>query len=423
MNTNIARSLSSRQPLTRALRLLVVLLVSLVALSGSQVIASRSGNALDFDGTGDYADGSGISTTLSAITLEAWVYHRTLLADQQRYVTVRDEVAVIRHDGASQLGQLHFYIKDGGSFHSIRVNDALQTGRWYHVAGTWDGTDMKLYLNGELVGEATPGGGWNAPDGTVLLSRSDEAMDGYIDDVRIWNDARTQTEIRENMHIELGGLENGLEHYWQLNESAGTTAYDSAGTVDLTLHDMFDDDWVTSTAPIVDDPGVYLVPDTAEGAEFPGNTVTYTETLFNYTGASDSFTLTLSGEDWTSALSLTDTGTLSHGASVEFTLWVTVPLGATPDASDTVTIQAVSDSSPSVYSDTATITTTALVIRPEMQSINPVSNTHTAPLTTSVSITYDQPMSTTTVSTQTFGTPWKPVYWPKPTASMGGRLP
>jgi len=110
-----------------------LLAVFFVAFCGIPAFADGAGNCLDFDGTDDYADGSGISTSLTQITLEAWVYHRTLPDSVQRYVTVGSEVAVLRHDGWSQQGQLHFYIKTGGSLHSIRANNALQTGKWF----TW----------------------------------------------------------------------------------------------------------------------------------------------------------------------------------------------------------------------------------------------------------------------------------------------
>jgi len=228
--------------------ILLLLVASFVAFCGISAFADGAGNCLDFDGTGDYANGSGISTSLTNIILEAWVYHRTLPASNQRYVTVSGEIAVLRHAGATQQGQLHFYIKTDGVLHSIRVNDALQTGQWVHVAGTWDGTDMKLYLNGEEVGSSTPGGSLNASNGNVGLSSSGETMDGYIDEVRIWNDARTGDEIRANMYTALSGSESGLENYWKLDESSGSTAYDSAGSANITLHNMSSNDWVTSGA-------------------------------------------------------------------------------------------------------------------------------------------------------------------------------
>ncbi|MBM4404117.1 MAG: right-handed parallel beta-helix repeat-containing protein [Candidatus Cloacimonetes bacterium] len=72
------------------------------------------GNCLKFDGVNDYVSGSGIDTSLSAFTLEAWVYHNTLPAGAiQRYVTISPEVAVLRYDGTSYGGErsLHFYFK------------------------------------------------------------------------------------------------------------------------------------------------------------------------------------------------------------------------------------------------------------------------------------------------------------------------
>lgn len=44
------------------------------------------------------------------------------------------------------------------------------------------------------------------------------AYDGILDDVRVWNDIRTPTEISDNMNIELVGDEAGLAGYWRFNE-------------------------------------------------------------------------------------------------------------------------------------------------------------------------------------------------------------
>lgn len=78
------------------------------------------------------------------------------------------------------------------------VNSTLLNNTWYHVAITWDGTNMKLYLNGELK-DTTPNtghpvdgqykaalGSWNSYYGYDL------DFNGYIDEFRISNVARTR---------------------------------------------------------------------------------------------------------------------------------------------------------------------------------------------------------------------------------------
>ena len=52
-----------------------------------------------------------------------------------------------------KLIDLHFYIKSSsGAFYQIRPGVTLTTGAWYHVAGSYDGQAMRLYLNGSEVG-------------------------------------------------------------------------------------------------------------------------------------------------------------------------------------------------------------------------------------------------------------------------------
>jgi YVTN family beta-propeller protein len=106
--------------------------------------------------------------------------------------------------------------------------------------------------------------------------------------------------------------------------------------------------------------GVVFDLPSANGRSGVGTTVVYTLTLFNLTHATDSFTLTLSGNTWPATLSITSTSAISHGDSVSFTVQVDVPSGATPGSSDAVSIEATSVNSPTVYAATATRTTLAL---------------------------------------------------------------
>ena len=205
--------------------------------------------ALEFDGINDYVHGSGIVNSLSAITLEAWIKHTNISSAIQRYITIEPEVAVLRYDNYD----LHFYVRaSDGSFAAI--NKAFVpdpgVGNWFHLAGTYDGTTMQLYLNGELVGSNDTSGGLYEPDGGFLFSHITETLDGQLDEVVIWDYARTQEQIRENKHLTLHGDEEGLLYYWQCNNGSGSIAVDGTSGVNGTLYNMTDEDWITSSVPV-----------------------------------------------------------------------------------------------------------------------------------------------------------------------------
>ncbi len=246
------------------------------------------GTALSFAAAGQYVTGTGINTGIAAITLEAWVYHNSLPNQVERYITIGPEVAVLRHDGSAfgGAGQLHFYVKSTiGELVSLRVNGALSAGVWTHIAGTYDGTNLKLYINGAVIASSTAVG-LHTSDGTFSFSSSNtnEFLDGKLDELRVWNYARSEQQIRENMHLTLSSSETGLLNYWQLNESSGTTAHDYTGNCNGTLTGLGSGNWVNSTIPL-------------GGGNSNSQTVTSTgNAIFTGTGFSSNFTA-LSGTD------------------------------------------------------------------------------------------------------------------------------
>jgi len=204
--------------------------------------------ALEFDGTDDYVSGTGIDPSISTITLEAWIMHSSISSAVQRYISIGPEVAVLRYDNYD----LHFYVRaSDGSFTEIREPYVPGPGvaNWFHLAGTYDGMNMKLYLDGECVGTNTTSGGLYTPDGGFLLSHVTETFNGTMDEVVLWECARSQQEIRESKHLTLNGTEDGLLAYWQLNEGEGYTAHDYISSASGTLYNMTEDDWVNSSIP------------------------------------------------------------------------------------------------------------------------------------------------------------------------------
>ena len=224
-----------------------------IVLSGTGYrIDSFPGTALEFDGTDDYISGNGIADDFSAFTLEAWVYHNSLPAEIQRYITIAPEAIVLRYDGSAFGGdeQLHFYIKKAdGSFSSFRVDNVLTTGEWMHITATYDGTDMKLYLNGGLLQSNNVSSDLYPLDGGFSFSKSGETLDGKMDEIRLWNRALSNTEIRENMNRAMNVAEAGLQYYWQFNEGTGSITDIVGGGLTAALYNMAEDDWIDSTIP------------------------------------------------------------------------------------------------------------------------------------------------------------------------------
>jgi hypothetical protein len=122
------------------------------------------------------------------------VRHESLDNHIQRYVTLGDETAVIRHENRDQ--RVHFYIRTGGQLRHLSVDRALDRENWRHVAGTWDGTTQRLYLDGVLRASATPPGELAEAD-RLAIGSGGEPMHGWLDDVRVYDRALSEDEVRE----------------------------------------------------------------------------------------------------------------------------------------------------------------------------------------------------------------------------------
>ncbi len=102
-------------------------------------------------------------------------------------------------------------------------------------------------------------------------------------------------------------------------------------------------------------PGVSIGPDSTSYGR-AGETVTYTLTVANLGDYTDHFLLDVGGATWTTTLSITDTGDLAPGATVDVLVTVQIPAGAAVRDSDTATITATSATDPTI-SDAASVTT------------------------------------------------------------------
>ncbi|MGD9418970.1 MAG: Ig-like domain-containing protein [Verrucomicrobiota bacterium JB025] len=112
----------------------------------------------------------------------------------------------------------------------------VTTGEWQHAAATFDGSEWKLYLNGNL--EATLDAGDLVPradsiqHASLASALNSEGVaagffQGYLDEARIWNYARSQEEIRQTGSFEVTAAA-GLVGRWGMTEGSGATITSSA---------------------------------------------------------------------------------------------------------------------------------------------------------------------------------------------------
>jgi ABC-type amino acid transport substrate-binding protein len=108
---------------------------------------------------------------------------------------------------------------DGSQWRSFTVEDAINPNSWNHLAVTFDGTDYKLYVNAVEIFSTTDLAGIK-PASTQQLEIGrvgNNYFQGAIDEVRIWNTARSAGEIQQRMIEQLDGSEDGLVGYWDFN--------------------------------------------------------------------------------------------------------------------------------------------------------------------------------------------------------------
>jgi len=197
------------------------LLLAVLSLNFGFWSVNSSAQSLNFDGSNDYVEcGTPLSTVFSGIntiTVEAWI--NTNSGANLQTVT-GDYVGptlqfLLRLDNMKPV----FWVSNG-SYQNATGATTIPQNTWVHLAGTYDGTTIKIYVNGVLDGSSSFSG--NLPTvssptriGASLLS---EMFSGSIDEVRIWNIALTQTDVQNNMHCQIAANSTGLVAYYKFND-------------------------------------------------------------------------------------------------------------------------------------------------------------------------------------------------------------
>lgn len=237
----------------------------LTLISATRVPAQTTrgpGNAIRFEGVSHHVTLQGPAFPVgSGLTLETWV--RPLLSPPGG--TLLWSGGSLRLAFCQGPDVLCFGVALTSGYHEFSVSTlpvGFGDGLWHHLAATYDGSNLSVYGDGNLLGSTNIPGvlvvGGPSEMGLVVTGENNYLLGfaGDLDDVRVWSVARTQFEISQNMNRPLMGTEPGLEGYYRLDEGTGGIAHDSSGhgrdgqLINFYVGPWDGAGWIASTAPL-----------------------------------------------------------------------------------------------------------------------------------------------------------------------------
>lgn len=216
--------------------------ISVGQWNGAGSFSVDKGNCLDLTtGTDDYVISGNLVTTASDnFTVEFWFKSNGAGSGTLFYNGRLNTNGY----GLALDGSNYVVANIGNAGNNVVTNTTTQilANTWYHAALVRESGTLKLYINGkeEVLGSnptplaptLTP-----APANSTTIGANLGGVNGFpgvIDEMKFWNVARTQSQIRESMHLTLEGSEAGVVAYYQFNETSGN-AIDAIGRKDGVL--------------------------------------------------------------------------------------------------------------------------------------------------------------------------------------------
>ncbi len=204
-----------------------------------QGMAAKGGlTGYAFDGSDDYVQAPVLSElNTGKITVAGWAKSFGPQGGRQSLASISEgagnDTSVLALTNGD--GKAHFWINDGSTW--VDVTTPTIFNEWVHIAGTYDGEDLKIYINGELRNTLHHPGSMESPgsDTGIGARNSDDShwFNGLLGDLRIYDRPLTDSEIETLYHQGAGdfatppGKDNEGVGYWDFDEGSGRIAEDS----------------------------------------------------------------------------------------------------------------------------------------------------------------------------------------------------
>lgn len=210
--------------------------------------------ALSLDGSTESGAAGNMNLSGSALSFEGWIKPSSFKSASPYISSIMGTEVSDSNSAFLRLGdaglannKLQFVVSINNVQQKLASATALNANTWYHVAATYDGSNMKIYINGILDATKAQTGSVNSTGAFNVgyLYNTSRNFNGKIDEVRVWKRALSQTEISQNM-CNVSVPATSLAAYWKFNEGSGSTVQDTSGNgVTLTLTGVDASNWGT----------------------------------------------------------------------------------------------------------------------------------------------------------------------------------
>ena len=172
-----------------------------IAAAHTASATGKYGRCMSFDGTDDYADITNTFTPTDDFTLSVWVKKSTSQSSYKAVVST-EPYAGTDNFGIWSNGDV-WYIQAAGASNSVYItSDAITYGSWTHLSLVYDSNSspyVKFYINGVLADSSTDDPGTlTARQLHIGMYSGSNYFDGLIDDVRVYNYARTAAQVMQD---------------------------------------------------------------------------------------------------------------------------------------------------------------------------------------------------------------------------------
>jgi hypothetical protein len=220
------------------------------------------GAALQFDGNNrvEVTDNPSLNLT-AGVTIEGWLRMDTrtsysVITMKSQPVTFAGGYGLVANvDNTSY----QFYM-DGWGSGLVETTTTINTGVWYHIAGIYDGSQVKIYVNGVLNATLNYSGPVNTSAENLFIGGDPGGYNfiGAIDNLRIWDRGLSQAEIQANMNCEITATGTGLLANYYFNQ--GQSGSDNTAITTLTDASGLGNDGSLVNLPLTGSTGNFIAP-------------------------------------------------------------------------------------------------------------------------------------------------------------------